>query len=101
MNPKRYDGYTSYQYLVPGEDFPDIELDVQIDRVASTRVPTSDQEEARVARLMTENLVISLHDHCFVAPKDLSRFLEFRRYGRDHTGYEGLAQSGLDAVSTR
>jgi membrane dipeptidase len=47
---------------------------------------------------MTENLVISMHDHCFIAPEDLSEFLEFRRWGRDFTGYEGLALSGMDAV---
>ena len=98
MNRKRYDGYRSYQYLVEGEDYPAFELVDQLDRVDSSKVATSDEQEARVSRLLDENLVISLHDHCFVAPKDLSRFLEFRRYGRDHTGYEGLAVSGLDCV---
>ena len=33
-----------------------------------------------------------------MAPEDLSQFLEFRRWGRDFTGYEGLSVSGLDAV---
>lgn len=98
MNHKPYDGYRSYQYLVAGEDYPDFELAEQLDRVPSRRVETDDAEEARVAKLLNDNLVISLHDHCFIAPKDLSRFLEFRRYGRDHTGYEGLAVSGLDCV---
>lgn len=98
MKRKSYDGYRSYQYLVPGEDLPEFELVEQLDRVPSSRVPTSDEQEARVRRIFEESLVISLHDHCFVAPKDLSRFLEFRRFGRDHTGYEGLAASGLDGV---
>ena len=39
-----------------------------------------------------------MHDHCFVAPQNLEEFLEFRRWGRDFTGYEGLALSGMDAV---
>jgi membrane dipeptidase len=98
MKSKRYDGYRSYQYLVPGEDLPEFELVPQLNRVESRRVETRDAEEERVRRIFEENLVVSLHDHTFVAPKDLSRFLEFRRYGRDHTGYEGLAVSGLDCV---
>jgi membrane dipeptidase len=98
MNRKPYDGYRAYQYLVAGEDYPEFELVEQLDRVPSRRVETTDEQEARVSRLLDENLVVSLHDHCFVAPKDLGRFLEFRRYGRDFTGYEGLAVSGLDVV---
>jgi membrane dipeptidase len=97
MQKKRYTGYRSFQYLEPG-DYPQVELVPEIDRVPSSRVATSEAEEARVRAIFDENLVISLHDHCFVAPKDLSKFLEFRRTGREFTGYEGLAASGLDAV---
>jgi membrane dipeptidase len=97
MQKKRYDGYTSFQYLDPGE-YPSVELVPELDRVPSTRVPTSDAEEARVRSIFERHLVISLHDHCFVAPKDLSGFLEFRRWGREFTGYAGLAVSGLDCV---
>lgn len=97
MKKKNYTGYRSYQYLEPG-DYPTLELVPQLNRVPSTQVATTADQEARVARLFEENLVISLHDHCFVSPKDLSKFLEFRRTGRDFTGYEGLAVSGLDAV---
>ena len=97
MKKKNYTGYRSYQYLEPG-DYPQLELVPELDRVPSTRVATTAEQEERVQRLFEENLVISLHDHCFVAPKDLSKFLEFRRTGRDFTGYEGLAVSGMDAV---
>lgn len=97
MNDKTYDGYRAYQYLDP-KDLPNVEFVPQIDRVPSSKVKTSEDEEARVARIFEENLVISLHDHCFVAPKDLSGFLEFRRSGREFTAYEGLAVSGLDCV---
>ncbi len=98
MQPKPYDGYTSYQYLEPNADYKVFELVEQIGRVPSTQVEVSEAEEARVNDLFQKHLVISLHDHCFVAPKDLSRFLEFRRWGRDWTGYAGLAVSGLDCV---
>jgi membrane dipeptidase len=97
MQNKTYDGYRSFQYLDPA-DLPRTELVEQIGRVPSLRVATSDEQEERVRRLFDENLVISLHDHCFVAPKDLSGFLEFRRWGREFTGYEGMAASGMDCV---
>jgi len=97
MQKKRYDGYTSFQYLEPGE-YPSVELVAELDRVPSTRVPTTEAQENRVRQIFSDHLVISLHDHCFVAPKDLSGFLEFRRWGREFTGYEGLAASGLDCV---
>ena len=98
MQSKRYDGYTSYQYLEPGTDYKAFELDEQLERVPSKKVEVTDEQEARVADLFQKNLAISLHDHCFVAPKDLSQFMEFRRWGRDWTGYAGLAVSGLDCV---
>ena len=98
MKQKRYDGYRAYQYLVPGEDLPEFELVPQLDRVPSSKVATTAEQERRVEAIFRDRLVISLHDHAFVAPADLGRFLEFRRYGRDHTGYEGLAVAGLDCV---
>lgn len=97
MQKKRYTGYTSFQYLEAG-DYPNVELVPELNRVPSTRVATTDAEEARVQKIFAEHLVISLHDHWFVAPKDLKGFLEFRRTGREFTAYEGLAVSGLDAV---
>ena len=97
MNDKSYDGYRSYAYI-DSADLPSFELVEQVDRVPSRKVEVDADQEARVERLFRDNIVISLHDHTFVAPKDLGRFMEFRRYGRDHTGYAGLAASGLDCV---
>ena len=97
MQAKNYDGYRAYQYL-DVEDLPKVELVEQIGRVPSKAPETTSEQEARVRRLFEENLVVSLHDHCFVSPKDLRNFLEFRRYGREYTAYEGLAVSGLDCV---
>ncbi|MEM6427938.1 MAG: membrane dipeptidase [Deinococcota bacterium] len=98
MQKKRYNGYKAYQYLEAGTDYKAFELDKEIDRVPSQAVEVSEAEEARVKALFEQNIVISLHDHCFVAPKDLNEFMEFRRWGRDYTGYEGLSVSGLDCV---
>ncbi len=98
MQKKNYKGYKSYQYLEAGVDYKAFELVDEIGRVEPFTYPVSEAQEARVERLFEENIVISLHDHCFVAPKNLEDFFEFRRQGRDWTGYEGLSHSGLDAV---
>lgn len=94
----KYTGYRSFQYLEPGADYRPFELAAEIDRVRSTKVEVSAEQEEHVQRLLAENVVISLHDHCFVVPRDLSDFGEYRRQGRDWTGYAGMARSGLDAV---
>ncbi len=98
MQKKNYTGYRSFQYLEPGRDYKAFKLAPELDRVKSRRVELTTEQEARARRLFEQNVVISLHDHCFVAPENLSEFLEFRRWGRDFTGYEGLSVSGLDAV---
>ncbi len=98
MQQKNYSGYTSFSYLEAGKDYPNWPLSAELNRVPSRAPEVTDEQEARVRRLFQEQLMISLHDHCFVAPQDLSRFLEFRRWGRDFTGYQGLSVSGLDAV---
>lgn len=98
MQEKRYNGYRSYQYLEADVDYKAFELAPELNRVASRTIELSSDQEARVKAIFRNHLVISLHDHCFIAPKDLSKFLEFRRWGRDFTGYAGLAVSGLDCV---
>lgn len=95
---KKYDGYRSFQYLEAGRDYKDFELVPELGRVPEYKVPVSAEQEKRVEDIIRNNLVISLHDHCFVAPKNLNEFWEWRRQGRDWTGYEGLAHSGMDAV---
>ena len=98
MQDKRYNGYKSFDYLEPGVDYKAFKLAKELDRVPSTKVATTDEQEARVKGLFANTLMISLHDHCFVAPENLDEFFEFRRWGRDTTSYEGLSVSGLDAV---
>jgi membrane dipeptidase len=94
----KYSGYSSFQYLEGGADYREFELAKELDRVPSRKVEVSDAQEERVQRLLDENLAISLHDHCFVVPEDFDDLAEYRRQGRDFTGYAGMAQSGLDAV---
>src|SRR6185503_4141937 len=95
---KRYTGYRSFQYLEAGVDYTEFKLAREVDRVSSSKVNVSDEQEQRVQRLLDECLVISLHDHAFVVPEDPHQIFEYRRAGRDWTGYEGLAVSGIDAI---
>ena len=94
----KYAGYRSFQYLEPDTDYREFELAKELDRVPSRKVEVSASQEERVQRLLDEHLAISLHDHCFVVPKDFGELAEYRRQGRDFTGYAGMAVSGLDAV---
>ncbi|MCL6600420.1 MAG: dipeptidase [Alicyclobacillus macrosporangiidus] len=97
MKKKNYKGYKSFQYLEPGVDYKPFKLAREIDRVPRYTIPLSEAEQARVQRLFDENVVISLHDHMFVVPENVQEIFEYRRWGRDWTGYEGLSVSGLDA----
>lgn len=94
----RYSGYTSYSYLDAGRDYRVFTLAKEVDRVASTAVAVTPEQEARVRSLFNDNLIISLHEHPTTVPENSSEIFEYRRQHRDFTAYEGLSISGLDAV---
>jgi membrane dipeptidase len=98
MTTSRYDGYESYSYLTPGKDFQEFELVPEIGRVPAYDLALSEAERARAEKLLADNIVISLHEHPQVFPADMSQLREYIRTGREHTGYRGLAQSGMTAV---
>jgi len=95
---KRYNGYRSFQYLEAGTDYREFKLAREVDRVKSSTVQVTPEQEAHVQQLLDTCLVISLHDHAFVVPDNPDEIFEYRRAGRDWTGYEGLAVSGIDAI---
>jgi membrane dipeptidase len=97
---KRYTGYTAYSYLEEGVDFPARTWAKQVGRVPPYQgLELSAAQEERTRRLLTGEIVISLHDHPQVFPEDLKGELrEHIRAGREPTGYEGLARSGMTAV---
>lgn len=98
MKKKNYDGYKSYQYLEPELDYKAYQLAKEIGRVEPFTFPVNEEQEKDVQRILEEEYIISLHEHTFISPENLKEFLEFRRQGRDWTGYEGLSLSGLDVV---
>ena len=95
---KQYQGYEAYSYLNPGEDFEVFEIPRGRERVVSTPVAVSGDQEARVQRLMEHKMVISLHDHPTFIPKDVSLIHAYRRQGRDLMAYQELSVSGMDVV---
>jgi membrane dipeptidase len=96
---KRYTGYTAYEYLEAGADYKAFEYAEQINRVPLyAGLDLSDSQRERTVRLLTDELVISLHDHVQVFPKDLGQIRDHIRTGREPTGYAGLARSGMTAV---
>ncbi|HEX6989431.1 MAG TPA: membrane dipeptidase [Bacillota bacterium] len=97
MKQKRYDGYRSFQYLEEGVDYRAYRLAPEINRVEPYTVEVTQEQEERVQRLLRDNVVISLHEHSMVMPEDLNQVFNYIRDNHVHTGYAGLAVSGLDA----
>ena len=95
---KQYQGYEAYDYLEVGKDYRTFNLPEMHSGFGPYEIPLSDEEEERLERV-TKGTVISLHDHPFFFPKDVSEDIwEYIREGRAQTAYEHLAQTPLDAV---
>lgn len=95
----QYKGYTAYSYLEPGRDFRKFNYAPQIGRVpAYGGLTLTEEQKTRTKRLLSEEIVISLHEHVQVFPADMSELRDHIRQGREPTAYEGLARSGLTAV---
>jgi membrane dipeptidase len=55
-------------------------------------------QEKRVQEILRNNIVVSLHDHGDIIPKDVSKLGEVHREGRAFTAFEALSRSGLDCI---
>jgi membrane dipeptidase len=99
MTANRYTGYQSFSYLEPGTDYPEFTLAADIDRLPGHDLGLTAAQEARAARLLADNIVVSLHDHPVRLPERAeTELLAWNREGRLAYGYEGLSRSGMDAV---
>jgi membrane dipeptidase len=95
----RYTGYTAYDYLEAGKDYREFAHAAQVGRVPAYQgLELTGEQAERTRRLLAEETVISLHEHVQVFPEDMSDLRAHIRQGREPTGYEGLARSGLTAV---
>ncbi|MFF1634599.1 dipeptidase [Leifsonia sp. NPDC058248] len=96
---ERYTGYTAYDYLEAGKDYRAFTYAKQINRVPEySGLGLSDSQAERTTKLLRESTVISLHDHVQVFPEDMTQLRDHIRQGREPTGYQGLARSGITAV---
>lgn len=89
--------YTSYGYLQPGE-ITEIPLAPEAGRVPPYDAALTEDQAQRVDRLLTDNIVISLHDHPVRFPDDMRDTPAYNRTGRQHTAFRGLADSRLSVV---
>jgi membrane dipeptidase len=94
----RYKGYKSFSYLTPDLDYQVFELEGELDRVPPYDLGLTSEEAARAEQLLASSVVISLHEHPLVYPRRIAETAEYYRTGRAHTGFEGLAHSGMTAV---
>lgn len=95
---KKYKGYKSFQYLEKGKDYKSFELSKEMDRVPSHVVSLDAKGEQRVKDIISNNILISLHEHLGVFPDDVHETPAYMREGRMATGFDGLANSHWDAV---
>lgn len=95
---KKYDGYYAYSYI-DNSEFDTVEL---VDPSGQWRpmelVPLSIEQERRAHQLMKDSVVISLHEHACLYPKDMNNNLAYKHSGRQFMAYQALASSCLDAV---
>lgn len=94
----KYDNYKAYEYLECGADFKHFDLAEQIGRVPAYDLDLTAEQTERVARIMRDEIVFSLHEHAIVLPEDGAEIRRYNRTGRQRTGYEGLSRSGLTAM---
>lgn len=95
---RRGSQYRSYEYLEAGRDYRAFDLAPEVGRVPAYDLRLDREQRARADRLLRESLVVSLHDHPCVYPLRIEESREYNRLGRQVTGFEGLARSGMTAV---
>jgi membrane dipeptidase len=94
----RRSDYRSYAYLEPGRDYRAFDLAPEVARVPPYMLPLDREQAERAARLLRESVVVSLHDHPCVYPLRITEVHDYNRAGRQATGFEGLARSGITAL---
>ena len=92
-----YYGYRSYDYLGGNGRASNIKLSRQADRVVPFILPLSADEERRYEYIINNYPVISIHDHFRILPEDPAEIATYYHSHHVASGYEGIAQSPLDA----
>ena len=72
----------------------------QIDRVPSMTVPLDSGQEKRYQELAEEAVMVDVHQHPFVMPEDMGRFIDYLRTNSYSWGYDAVKHGGWSAVTT-
>ncbi len=91
-------GYRSFGYLTPGEDYAPRELAWDETQFPAHPVPLSAEQEARADRLARELVLVSLHEHLGSFPSRIEETPAYVREGRVFTPFDALARSDWDCV---
>lgn len=92
-----YQGYKAYSYLEPGTDYPEYEF-ADWNWVGEYRVPLTPEQEKRTEEFARDHIVIALHEHPCLYPKEIALTVPYNRDGREFCAYEALSKSYIDAV---
>ena len=90
--------YRSFDYLEAGKDYKEFDMCAEVERVPHDLISLSSDEEKRVDDIVSNNIMISLHEHLGVFPDDINLTPAYCKEGRMTTAFEGLAKSCWDAV---
>lgn len=93
---KKNPGYTAYSYLEPEKDYEIIEYRDPTPKEWAHTYPLSKDEDDHFKAFMEKNIVVDLHEHPVLSPKDMMK--EYNNQGRERLAYDALAKSGIDAM---
>ena len=93
----KHEDYGSYQYLKAPKDFREFDLVEGQGPFPSYLLPLSSEKEKRVEDLAERSIIISLHEHPHLFPKDIRECKAYDTQGRTVTAYQALADSYWDA----
>ena len=77
-----------------------IPLARELNRVPSFTVPLTASEDARFQGIMEEAVMVDVHQHPFVMPESMERFIDYLRGNRYQWGYQAVEAGGWTAVTT-
>ncbi|MFQ5737802.1 MAG: dipeptidase [Acidobacteriota bacterium] len=95
---KKYSGYQSFSYLRRGRDFREFELVEGEGPFEPYLVPLTPEQEERVRGLAARCVMVSLHEHPHLFPRNMRECRAYDRQARCFTAYEQLSLSYWDAV---
>lgn len=94
---KKYKGYKSYQYL-DKEDYKNFVLCDELGRVPEYKIDLTQEQEKKLLDIVENNIIIALHEHPIIYPKNNDEIIPYIREGRGFTAYEALSKTYLDVV---